>query len=394
MSKYEDPFKHWNLRHVINASGTMTSLGASRVRPEVSEAVAGILNQFVSIDELQQRAGEVIAKAFGTESGCVTACTAAGVAQGVAAALTGCDLAAIEQLPDCAGRERRVAIQMGHMICFGARVHQSITLTGAQLVPLGSAAKCEAYNLEFALEQGLAAAVYVVSHHTVRENELPMDIFIETCHKHNVPVIVDMASEHNFKKAVDLGADLTVVSGHKFLGGATSGIIAGKGELVRACHLQNQGIARSMKCGKESIVGAMAALEVWQTRDANAEAAREEMVVQHWLDRLDGTPGLKLFRHPDWTGNPITRLKLYVDPEDASLYAWELAMRLRARDPSIVVRDDLVEHGKLYLDPCNVDEGEAELVAGAIIDELNAAQEGDNGRKHSWSDVKRLRKRD
>lgn len=393
MSDYADPFKRYQLRHVINASGTMTSLGASRVHPEVKEAVAGILDQFVAIEELQAAAGALIAKVFGTEAGFVAACTAAGVSHAVAATITGADLAAIEQLPDCGGRERRVAIQMGHMICYGATVHQSIRLTGAELVPLGSAAKCEAYNLEHACERGLAAAVYVVSHHTVRENELPLDIFVEICQRHEVPVIADMASEYNFRDAVELGADLTIISGHKFLGGVTSGIVAGKAELVRAAYLQNQGITRGMKCGKEGIVGVMAALELWQGRDAAAAKAREAKILSLWRERLAAVPGIALVDHPDWTGSPITRLKLFVDPQEAGLYAWELAARTRARDPMVVLRDDLMEHGKLYLDPCNVDEAEAELVAAAISEEIAAAIKKGDGRKMSWSDVKRARGR-
>jgi D-glucosaminate-6-phosphate ammonia-lyase len=70
---------------------------------------------------------------------------------------------------------------MGHMVNYGAPVPQGIALSGAEVVPLGTAALCETYHLDAALEAGLAAAVYVVSHHTVREGELPLDLFVERC---------------------------------------------------------------------------------------------------------------------------------------------------------------------------------------------------------------------
>ena len=49
----QDIRQHLGLRPIINVSGTMTSLGASIAPPEVVEAVAAILPQFVEIDDLQ-----------------------------------------------------------------------------------------------------------------------------------------------------------------------------------------------------------------------------------------------------------------------------------------------------------------------------------------------------
>ena len=51
------------LTPVINASGTMTSIGASRVVPQAAAAVGEILTEFVDIASLQARASAVIAKA-------------------------------------------------------------------------------------------------------------------------------------------------------------------------------------------------------------------------------------------------------------------------------------------------------------------------------------------
>ncbi len=393
MSGADDLFACWGLTRVINASGTMTSIGASRAAPQVIDAVAGILPHFVSIDELQARASAVIAEATGAEAGCVTSCSAAAITMAVAAAITGCDLAAIERLPDCAGRQRRVAVQMGHMVNYGAPIPQAITLAGAELVPLGTAALCELYHLRAALAEDLAAAVYVVSHHTVREGELPLDLFVEVCQEFDVPVIVDMASEYDLHGPLQLGASLVAYSGHKFLGGPTSGIAAGARDFVRALYLQNRGIGRTMKVGKESILGAMTALEHFVRRDAAAIARSEEEILAHWQEELTGNLGLTVTRHTDWTGNPITRLQVSVDPTQAGLFAWELGERLAARDPRIVVRDDLVEHGALFLDPCNLDREEAALVTLAIKEETARARSNGDGCRTTWSEVKRGRAR-
>lgn len=386
-----DTFDRWDLTPVINVSGTMTSIGASRVHPEVIQVVSNILGRFVSMDELQSRASGVIAKATGAEAGCVTGCSASAITQGVAAAITGCDLAAIEDLPDPGAHENRVVIQRAHMINYGAPVHQAIALAGAQVVPLGTSAQCETWHLRKALEQGCTAAVYVVSHHTVREGELPMNLFVSICHEYGVPVIADMASEYDLRGPIELGCDLAIYSGHKFLAGITSGIVAGRLDLVRATYLQHRGVGRTMKAGKESVAGAMAALELWALRDAAAVRASEQGIVKDWLFKLERVAGFECSLHEDWTGNPITRLKVVVDPEPAGLYAWELAERLASRSPKVILRDDLIEHGEFYLDPCNVDPEEAKLAASAIVEEVAEAKAKGNGLAVSWSEVKQQR---
>ena len=391
MTAFRNIFEHWNLDRVINASGTMTSIGASRVKAPVIEAVNQILPEFISIDHLQASASQVISRIIGTEAGCITASSASAITTGVAASITGSDLAAIEKLPDCRDREHRVAVQMGHMINYGAPIPQAITLSGAELVPLGTSALCEVYHLEAALKQGLAAAVYVVSHHTVREGELPLDIFVETCHEHNVPVIADMASEYDMKEPVDLGADLIIYSGHKFMGATTSGIVAGTRDLVQATYLQNRGIGRTMKVGKEGIVGAMAALELWSKRDQNEMLNSQQQILDLWMDRLGNTSGLALTFHQDWTGNPITRIRVEIDPDKAGLYAWELVDRLANRRPKIIVRGDPVENGYFFLDPCNLDFAQADIVADGLLDLLHETSKKGDGCRVTWSETKRKR---
>ena len=56
-----------------------------------------------------------------------------------------------------------------------------------------------------------------------------------------------------------------------------------------------------------------------------------------------------------------------------------------------MLRDDLVEHGELYLDPCSVTDDEAEIVADAIAEEMQRFRDEGDGLHQSWSDVKRAR---
>ena len=386
-----DHLSRFGLTPVINASGTMTTLGASRVAPEVRGAVDAILDRFVIVDELHAAASRVIARATGAEAGYVTSSSASAIALASAAAITGDDLAAIEALPDTGGRERRIGLMTAHMVNYGGPVPQAIAASGAAVVPLGTAALCETYHLEAAIRAGLAAAVYVVSHHTVREGELPLPLFIEICRAHGVPVIVDMAAEYDLRGPVALGADAVIWSGHKFLGGTTSGIVAGRAPMIRAMVLQNRGLGRLMKAGKEAIVGALAALDAWATRDHAAEAAREGRIVDDWIAALADEPGLSLARHGDWTGNPVVRAEIRVDPRRAELHAWELAERCLAGTPAVALRDDLSMHQLLYLDPCNVTAEEAAIVADRIRVVCSAARASGDGMRRDWVAEKRAR---
>ncbi|MBY3066642.1 MULTISPECIES: aminotransferase class V-fold PLP-dependent enzyme [Rhizobium] len=362
------------LRPVINVSGTMTSLGASIVVPEAISAMASILPHFVEINDLQRKASAVIARLTGGEAGFITASCSAGISLAVAGAITGNNLLAIERLPDVVPEKNEVLVQMGHVVSYGAPVDQAIRLAGGKVVLVGQATSTHRFHMENAITDKTAAAVYVVSHHVVDYGLLNLKEFVEIAHAKGVPVIVDAASEYDLRIFLEQGADIALYSGHKFLGGPTSGIVAGRKELVRHAFLQNMGIGRGMKVGKESIFGVMAALEAWENRDHAGIRERETGYLNLWKRTLDGRPGLTALIEPDPTNNPLDRLRLIVDPEQAHITAWDLADALAKGSPPIIVRDHEVEHRYFYLDPCNLHPGEETIVAERLAQELDKAR--------------------
>ncbi|PDT18614.1 hypothetical protein CO670_00530 [Rhizobium sp. J15] len=362
------------LRPVINVSGTMTSLGASIVVPEAIEAMASILPHFVEINDLQRKASAVIARLTGGEAGFVTASCSAGISLAVAGAITGDNLLAIEKLPDAVSEKNEVLVQMGHVVSYGAPVDQAIRLAGGKVVLIGQATSTHRFHMEKAITEKTAAAVYVVSHHVVDYGLLNLKEFVEIAHARGVPVIVDAASEYELRIFLEQGADIALYSGHKFLGGPTSGIVAGRKELVRHAFLQNMGIGRGMKVGKESIFGVMAALEAWEKRDHAGIRERETGYLNLWKRTLDGRPGVTALIEPDPTNNPLDRLRLIVDAEQAHITAWDLADALAKGSPPIIVRDHEVEHRYFYLDPCNLHPGQEIIVANRLAEELDKAR--------------------
>ena len=362
-----------DLRHVINVSGTMTGLGASIVVAEAIQAMTSILPKFVEIDELQKRASRVIGRLCNAEAGFLTASCSAAITVTVAGAMTGSDLFAVEQLPDTTGLRNEVVIMTGHMVSYGAPVEQSIRLAGAKVVAVGQSTRALGYQLAGAITDRTAAAVYVVSHHTVQYGLLTLNEFAAICHSRGVPVIVDAASEYDLTGFLKDGGDLVLYSSHKFLGGPTGGIVAGRKDLVRAAYMQNNGIGRGMKVGKESIVGAIAALQTWEKRDHPGIREREQRALNLWQDTLSQRPGVRTEIVADTTGNPLDRLKVSINPEITNITAWDLADALARGVTPVIVRDHEVEHGFFYLDPCNLHPGQEEIVLKRFVEELDIA---------------------
>ncbi len=368
----------YDLRRVINACGKMTTLAGAVVLPEIADTVRESLDHFFELDALQAAAGAVIARASGAEHGCVTACTSSGITLAVAAAMTGNDLARAWQLPDASGMPDRVLIQKGHCVNYGAPITQSIRLAGATPVEMGTIHDCPAEVISHELAAGhVAAIVAVESHHTARHGWVPLEQVVELAHGAQVPVIVDgAAQDHRLKQLIGTGADLVITSAHKYLCSTTAGVVAGKRDLVEAVYLQNRGIGRGMKAGKEAIVGAMAALEYRMNEDIDAWTAEQDRKVAMILGLLEGIPGLELSVEADPNGCPFSRARLDLDPNTAAHTAAHTAASLTDAlalgNPTIVTRAHHADEGYLYLDAIEMTDSQIEFVCGRVREILSA----------------------
>lgn len=350
----------YGLRRVINACGKMTKLSGAIVHPDVVEVVAESLRHFYDLDELQAAAGRVIAQASGAESGCVTACTSAGITLSVAACLAGNDLGKVLQLPDPTGMPRRVVIQKGHSVNYGQPISQAIRLAGAEVVEVGSVNRCTEDELRHGLSRGdLAAVVAVESHHTVRHGWIDLPRLVGLAREFAAPVIVDGAAQDmRMRQLIDSGADVVITSAHKFLCSTTGGIVAGRKELVDAVYLQNRGIGRGMKAGKEAIFGAIAALEHRIDEDLNEWTAEQDRRVSLILDELRDVDGLALSVDADPNRCPFSRARLTPDESRTGHSASSLSEALAEGDPTVVARAHHADEGYIYLDAVELTDDE------------------------------------
>lgn len=364
-------FAENRLHPVINAAGNMTVLGASLANEETVAAAVDILGYFVEMPELQRRASEVISEVCSAEAGCVTACAAAGISIAVAAAITGGDIAQIENLPDTTGLKNQIIIQRGHNCHFSGAIDQMIRLPGADIVEIGAINRATADQLAAALGLHTAAALYVVSHQTAQTGMIGLAEFSRICKASGVPVIVDAAAEYNLKYFLAQGADLVLYSAHKYLCGLTAGIIAGRKDLVRACYLQEQGIGRAMKAGKESVASTIAALERWSQLDHDAIEARNLSRATAARSRLKDIDGVTTWLEADPTGSPVSRVRLRIDASVTGIAAEPLRRLLAHGTPAIYLRKHDTDPCSLLIDPGTVTDQEMKQVTNRITHVLN-----------------------
>jgi D-glucosaminate-6-phosphate ammonia-lyase len=358
-------YHRFGLQPVINAAGKMTALGGTAQTDAVAEAQAAAAQAHIDIDALRARAGELIARHTGAAAATVTTGAAAGIAISVAACITGTSLERVLRIPNADGLPRRVLLQAGHDVNFGAAVTQMICLGGGLPHVFGWVNSVPGALLDESLNafDDIAACVYVQSHHSVQERMIPLETCIEACHRHDVPVIVDAAAEEDLRRYIAAGADLVTYSGGKAFGGPTAGFIAGRRDVIAACELQQRGIARAMKVGKEQIIGLLVALEHYVERDIAADSARREAVVAGLLHGLSGVKGLKAFIKADEAGRGIERAALQRD-DGGSIH--ELVSYLASGVPSIRTRNHHLDDGIALIDPREIDTGQARTIVERV----------------------------
>jgi len=362
-------FDRLGLPPVINGAGKMTALGGSAQTDEVADAERDAARWHVDLQALRDRAGQRIAALTGAEAASITPGAAAGIAIAVAACITGSDLDLVRRVPLTAGLSNRVLLQSGHDIDFGAPIEQMIRLGGGVPEVIGTRTRVTERELVQALttRTDVAALLFVQSHHCVQRDRISLAVCIARCHAAGVPVIVDAAAEEDLVRYVALGADLVTYSGGKAFGGPTSGFIAGSAVRVAACELQQRGIARAMKVGKEQIAGLLVALERYADADMQVESGRRKAVLQALHQGLGGIAGLEVALQPDEAGRDIERLAIALAaPRDLH----RLVRRLSEGTPSIRTRNHHLSEGYVLIDPREMSIEQAEMVVARVREAL------------------------
>lgn len=351
----------YRLSVVINARGTYTPLGVSRSSNGVAAAVAQALPKFFKMDELGNRASEAIAQVTGAEAGTVVHCTAAGITLAIAAAMTGGDPSRTAALPDTTGMSNRVVLPACQVINYGHSNVQGIRLAGAQMDLAGDENGCTIADLEESLNRPDVACLMLVSSQLTRGEPIDLTAAVHAAHRHRVPAIIDGAAQFpQMKELLATGADLVLVSGQKYLGSPTAGLVAGSSPLVQAVRAQEKGIGRVMKPTKEAIIGVLAALDEWEDFDPVKWEADELSKVNSFVATISQIPQVTVEAVPDPSGLQISRVLLKL-PD-----AKRVVTELEAGTPPIYVMTGGVVRGDLMLELTSLAADEVELVLARL----------------------------
>lgn len=375
---YED----LGVRRLINAWGSVTILGGSLMPEPVLAAMREAAGSFVTLRELQDRAGTRIAELVGVEAALISSGAAGGITLAAAACITGTDQDRIHRLPDTDGLANEIVVAQSGRPNY---MYQAAEHVGARLVQVGSADRLTPDDFAAAIGPRTAAVLLIVAtldHQQLRSPGVTATIenISAVAHRAGVPVIVDAAAElppsANFRAFLEQGADLAIFSGGKALRGPQStGLILGQRDLIEAAALNNNpnsAIGRPMKVGKEEIAGLVKAVELYVQRDEEAELARWNAVAGRVAERLAGLPGVhgEVVVSGMYARPPITPVCLvHLDRNVLGLSHDEVHRRLLEGEPGVGVgRFD----GGLIVNPMMLADGEEEIVARRIREVLSA----------------------
>jgi L-seryl-tRNA(Ser) seleniumtransferase len=324
-----DVYRRLGVRPLINARGTWTYLSGSLLLPEVRQAMDAASRQFVDIYELQRAAGKRLAEISGAESGMVTAGAAAAMAAATAACIGGADQARVWQLPDTTGLKNEV-VMLGGRSAFDS----AIRLAGGKLVLAHSLDE-----LAPALSER-TAMVYT----TWRDERLEKALV--TTKKAGVPLLLDDAAGippiENLSRFAKAGVDLYCFSGGKgLMGPQCSGLLLGRKELIDAalanCSPWEGAVCRSMKVGKEEIIGVLTAVETWARMDLSKLDREWTKRVERIAKLVETVPGVTAEIHIPTGGNRYPTLTVNWDEERFGLTVAQCDEQLRDGEPRIEV---------------------------------------------------------
>ena len=365
-------YEEIGLPRVVNASGRVTVLGVSTISDKVAKAAVAGGQSYVVVEDLMDKAGEIISQYTGGEDSCPTVCASAAIALSVAGMISKGKKTIMDRLPDSTGLANEIILQKGHVINFNAPIETMLRRGGGGPVEAGCATEVVLEDVEELINEKTVALLYVKSHHCVQKGMLDLPTMIDIAHRHNLPLMVDAAAEEDFRKYIAMGADLVCYSGAKALEATTSGFVTGKKELISYIKKQYHGVGRAMKVGKEAIMGLLAALEQYENKDKQAEVAKNVKIVDWLVDEINQIPNLKAQKIQDEAGRAIFRARVFVDPEKAGMTATELEGKLKAGTPTIRCRTEFMSLGSLDFDPRPLVEGDKELIVAKLKEIMEA----------------------
>jgi len=325
-------YEQLGVKPLVNAAGTITTLGGSLMPPEVIAAWNAAAQQFVPLEELQNKVGERIAKLLGVEAALVTTGAAGAMLVGTAAAITYKDRSLVGQLPLPESKGLEVIRQKSHRDCYD----QQVTACGVKLVDVETLADLEkAVSPRTAM---LLAYNFQEPHGQIRHAE-----WVTAAKRHGIPTLLDAAADTPPRERLwqynKLGYDLVAFSGGKALRGPqNAGLLLGRKDLIEAAK-QNISprctLGRGLKVSKEDMVAMWAAVERFMKLDMDTEVREWNRRIGVIAAALKDVPTIKAETIVPEIANQVPHLLLHWDEAKLKVTPQQLKTKLAAGSPSI-----------------------------------------------------------
>jgi len=326
-------------------------------------------HSYVHMDELMEAVGKRLAELTRAEWGMVSNGCAAALAHATAACITGGDPEKMQRMPNLAGMKNEVIVPR-----YARNVYDhAVRMTGVKMIEVDTAAQFEA------AAGPRTAMCMIMSGPAAEKGELSIPNAAALCRKHGIPLLVDAAAEELTIPNLHLqnGATLVAYSGGKCLRGPQAGgLLLGRKDLVQTawvCSAPHHAFGRSMKVGKEEVMGMLAAVEMWVKRDHAAEWKEWERrleVISTAAMKVDGIS--KKILQPEDLSNHAPVLQLSWDAGKIGITGTEVEELLGKGSPRILVagssgtRRDLSRPSTLRIMPYMMEPGDEKIASEAI----------------------------
>jgi L-seryl-tRNA(Ser) seleniumtransferase len=360
------------VKHVINATGTVTALGGSLMPPEVVAAWADAARHFVNLLDLQDKVGERIAKLVGVEAAMVTTGASGALLLGTAAVVSRGDPNAIRRLPDTTGLRNEVVLQKAHHSCYD----NQLTDVGVKLVEVETAA-----DVRRAVNERTALLFFM--NFAEPAGRIKREEWLKLAAKHGVPTLLDAAADTppvgRLSEYNRMGFDLVAFSGGKAIRGPNdTGLLLGRKDLIEAAKLNANPhcgtIGRMMKVSKEDMIALLAAVERFVRVDHKAEWREWERRLGVIEKAVADIPTVACERIVPAIANHVPHLIVSWDEGRVPLTREQVKKELAAGDPPIQIgRVSGTGDKGILFSVFTLQEGEDRVVAGRLREILTKA---------------------
>jgi uncharacterized pyridoxal phosphate-dependent enzyme len=367
-SPKRDLFKELGLRTFINAVGTVTFMTGSLMPEEVIEAITSSSQEFVLLDDVQDKVGEKIAAMCHAEAATVTAGCWSAMVLGTAGVLTGMDQKKVAQLPNLDGLKSEVITQKSH----NQGYINALKNTGVKIVEVETAA-------DFDKTVNEKTAMMWFLNYAGPNGQIKHEEWVALGKKYKIPTMIDMAADvppvENLWKYNDMGFDLVCISGGKAIRGPQSaGILMGRKDLIAAARLSappRGGIARGQKVNKEEILGMYVALEKYINTDHQKEWKMWEDRIALIENAVKKVSSVTTQVSVPPVANHTPNLSITWDPAKIKITTTEMQEKLRKGNPSIEVSGG--NGNSIGLSVFMLKPGQEKTLANRISEELKKA---------------------